>query len=373
MSPAPAFTMGGTGKIVRSIRRSSARVLILVAAAGLALGIGLYSSDTRQRASAAETQARAVETFALSSVAGSVPGRGSVRKAQAAAIMEAQRMGLDMSIASVGIGGKQGADVAADEQAFARLARRFPETLNAAEQDNAFRERLSKAWIADSAALADGNAPNGRSQIISDERGRVGACVVELHASGESLRALLTMTYDESAIDAIERKARALGIGAADIAFVVSAHESAHCVLGMGRRAGLFDTSWADPAWAVPSSWSEARNEDDRDSPALAKAEESAADMLAVLWAADVLGADKARRLARLAIYARSRGASSSASDGLHDASRGLAKILALGQGTRPFSVANPAHFAWDTAALATQGEVLGRATRQIAGGRARQ
>ena len=373
MSLAPAFTKGRTSKILRSMRRSSARVLIAFAAAGLALGIGSYSSDVRQRASASETQARAVETFALSSVAGSVPGRGSVRKAQAAAIMEAQRMGLDISIASVGTGGTHGGDSAADEQAFARLARRFPETLKAAEEEDTFRERLSKAWIADSAALADGNAPNGRSQIISDERGRVGACVVELHASGENLRAMLTMTYDESAIDAIERKARALGIVAADIAFLVSAHESAHCVIGLGRRAGLLGTSWADPAWAVPPSWREARNEDDRDSPALAKAEESAADMLAVLWAADVLGANKARQLARLALYARSRGARSNTNDGLHDSSRVLAKILALGRGNRPFSVADPALFAWNTAALETQSELLASAAPRITEDRARR
>lgn len=282
-------------------------------------------------------------------------------------------MGLDISIASVGMGGKPSGNAAADEQAFARLVQRFPETLKAAEEEDAFRERLSKAWISDSAALADGNAPNGRSQIISDARGRVGACVVEMHASGESLRAMLTMAYDESVIDAIERKARSLSISAVEVAFLVSAHESAHCVIGMARRAGLFDTSWADPAWRVPRSWDEARNEDDRDSPALAKAEESAADALAILWAADALGARKARQLGRLAIYARSRGARSSTNDGLHDSTRVLTQILALGQSNRPFSVADPARFAWKTAALETQNEVLERAAPQTSAGRARR
>ena len=349
---------------MRQAIHASRGILVLAVAAGLALGIGRNISDTRERASTAEAQARAVERFALSSVAGSVPGREAVRRAQAAAIMEAQSMGLDISIASVGVGGNPRGDSAADEQAFTRLAQRFPETLKAAEEDDALRERLSKAWISDSNVLADANTPNGRSQIISDAQGRVGACVVELHASGESLRAMLNMAYDESAIDAIERKARSLGITAADVAFLVSAHESAHCVIGMARRAGLFGTSWADPAWKVPASWGEARFEDDRDSPALAKAEESAADALAVLWAADVLGVRRARQLGYLAIYARSRGARSGASDGLHDSSRVLARILALGQSYRSFSAANPARFAWETAALETQGEVQERAAQ---------
>jgi len=132
--------------------------------------------------------------------------------------------------------------------------------------------------------------------------------VIELHATGEGLRAMLAMGFLESEVDAIERKARALGISAAQVAFLVSAHESAHCVIGMARRAGMFDTSWAYPNLKVPASWSDARFEDDRDSPALAKAEESAADMLVVLWAAEVLGVRKATQLGRLAIYACSRG-----------------------------------------------------------------
>jgi hypothetical protein len=371
MNPVLACVTGGTRKIVRLISRKPAWFLIPAAVVGLAIGIGLNYRDTQQRASMAETQARAVETLALSSVAGSVPGRKVVRKAQAAAIMEAKRMGIDISIASVGSGGKPSGDSATDEQAFAQLARRFPDTLKAAEEGDAFRERLSKAWISDSRAVTDGSAPNGRSQIISDARGRIGACVVEMRASGESLRAMLTMTYDESTIDAIERKARSLGISAADVAFLVSAHESAHCVIGMARRAGLFDTSWADPKWKVPPSWDEARFEDDRDSPALAKAEESAADILAVLWAAEVFGAGKATKLGRLAIYARLRGARSGVNDGLHDSSRVLTRILALDRSDRVFSAANPARLAWKSAVLDTQGEVLQRASK-IAGGRTR-
>lgn len=68
MSPAPAFLKDGTRKIVQSIRRNSARLLILVAAAGLVFGVGLNCRDTQQRASMAKTPARAVETFAFSSV-----------------------------------------------------------------------------------------------------------------------------------------------------------------------------------------------------------------------------------------------------------------------------------------------------------------
>jgi hypothetical protein len=373
MRPIPASLNGGTGRIVRTIIRRSDGILIVAAAAGLACCAGLYACDSWRRASRAETQAHTVETFSLSSVAGSVPGREIARKAQAAAIMEAQRMGLDISIASVGAGGKSSGDSAADERAFARLAQRFPETLKAAEEGDAFRERLSKTWISGSKALADGRAPNGISQIISEAGGRVGACVVEMHASGESLRAMLVMAYDESAIDAIERKARSLGISAADVAFLVSAHESAHCVIGMARRAGIFDTSWADPGWNVPPSWRTSQFEDDHDSPALAKAEEGAADVLAVFWAADVLGARKARKLGRLAIYGRARGAQSSARDGLHDSSRVLSRILASVGSDRSFAVANPARLAWQSAARETRVEVLESTASGIAEVRARQ
>jgi len=360
MCSTPASVQGTA--IVQSMRRRWAWAPIAVTAVGVACGISLNFSDTWRRASIAETQARAVETFSLSSVAGSVPGREAARKAQAAAIMEAQRMGLDVAIASVGSGGKHSGDSAADEQAFARLAQRFPETLRAVEEGDPFRERLSKTWISGAKALADGRGPNGISQIISEAKGQVGACVVEMHASGERLREMLIMAYDASATDAIERKARSMGISAADVAFLVSAHESAHCVIGMARRAELFDTSWADPHWKVPPSWGEARFKDDLDSPALAKAEESAADMLAVLWAADVLGGRKAKQLGRLAIYARSRGARSSNNDGLHDSSRVLARILAPRESDRYFSADNRAHLAWNTASLETQSEVFERA-----------
>ena len=185
-----------------------------------------------------------------------------------------------------------------------------------------------------------------------------------MHASGESLRAMLLMAYDESDIAAIEDKARSLGISAADVAFLVSAHESAHCVIGMARRAELFDTSWADPQWKVPTSWDEDRSEDDHDSPALAKAEESAADMLAVLWAADALGARKARLLGNLAIYARSRGANSTYNDGLHDSSRVLERVLAPRDSDHYFSIGNRARLAWNTATFETQSEVFEMAAR---------
>lgn len=367
MVPDSVFLKRGTRRIVQSICRNSATLPILVITAGLAFGIGLNSSGTRQRVTTAESRAHAVETFALSSVGRLVPGRESARKAQAIAIMEAQGMGIDMSIASVGIGGKRGRDLAADEIAFARLAQRFPETLNAAEEGDAFRERLSKAWKSDSKALADGSPPNGRSQIISDAQGRIGACVVEMRASGESLNAMISMAYLESEVNANRRKARSLGISATDVAFLVSAHESAHCVIGMARRAGLFSISWADPNWKIPLSWGEARFEDDRDSPALAKAEEGAADALAVLWAADVLGARKARQLGRFAIYARSRGARSSTNDGLHDSSRVLTRIMAMDHSDQPSSTTNRAMLAWQTASFETQNEIFERAALQMA------
>jgi hypothetical protein len=355
-------------RLVQSLGCNSARILILGVVAGLGFGIGLTACETQQRAMTAESRARAVETVALSSVGRSVPARESVRKVQAIAIVEAQGMGLDISIASVGSGGKHRGDAAADELAFAQLARRFPETLKAAEAGDAFRERLSKAWKSDAKALADGSAPNGRSQIISDAQGRIGACVVELRASGESLSAMISMAYLESEIEANKRKARSLELSAADVAFLVSAHESAHCVIGLARRAGLLDVSWADPGWNVPPSWGEARFEDDRDSPALAKAEESAADVLAVLWAADVLGVRKARQLGRFAIYARSRAARASANDGLHDSSRALAPIVvALGRRDRSPSMNSPARLAWKTAVLETQEAVLERAAPTIA------
>jgi len=372
MRRAPTSLIGKMSKMVQAMSANSAKPLIAAAALGIAVCIGLDASDAPRQTSIAEIHARAVETFALSSVAGSVPGREAARKAQAAGIIEAQKLGLDLSIASVGSGGRHRGESAADAQAFARLAQRFPDTLKAAEAGDALRERLSKAWLSGSKAVAEGRSSNGTSEIIAAARGRVGACVVELHASGENLRAMLRMAYDESGIDATERKARSLGITAGDVAFLVSAHESAHCVIGMARRAGLFDTSWADPHWSVPPSWEEARFEDDRDSPALAKAEESAADVLAVLWARDVLGARKATQLGRLAIYARAQGARSKSNDGLHDSSRVLTSILALGRGDRVFSVASPARLAWQAAALDTRAEMRERAAPQIAAGATR-
>lgn len=365
--PDPVFLKRRMRSIVRPIFRNSVRLPILVVTAGFVFGIGLNFSETRQRVTTAEFRMHAVETFALSSVGRLVPGRESVRKAQAIAIMDAQGMGIDLSIASVGVGAKRGGDSAADEIAFARLARRFPETLKAAEEGDAFRERLSKAWKSDSKALADGSPPNGKSQIISDAQGRIGACVVEMRASGESLNAMISMAYLESEVDANKRKARSLGISATDVAFLVSAHESAHCVIGMARRAGLFSTAWADPKWKIPLSWSDARFEDDRDSPALAKAEESAADALAILWAADVLGARKARQLGHFAIYARSRGARSSSNDGLHDSSRVLTRILAMGKNDQPPSTTNRAMLAWQTASFQTKDEIFERAALQMA------
>jgi hypothetical protein len=141
----------------------------------------------------------------------------------------------------------------------------------------------------------------------------------------------------------------------------------------MARRAGLFDTVWADPGWNVPPSWGEARFEDDRDSPALAKAEESAADALAVLWAADVLGARKARQLGRLVMYARSRGAGAGAEDGLHDSSRVLARIMEMERSGHAFPAANRAMLAWNTAAFETRAEISERAAAQMAGSRTRR
>ncbi len=343
--------------------RRSAWVAIAIAGVAIACGLGLNYRDLLLRAYLSETQAREVETSSLSSVAGSVPGRGAARKAQASAVMEARRLGLDVAIASVGSGGKYAGDPLADRQAFNRLAERFQDT-DLIEDGDPFRERFSKTWISGAKALAEDAAPIGISRIISEANGQGGACVIEMHTSGESLRAMLLMAYDESDIDAIEHKARSLGISAADVAFLVSAHESAHCVIGMARRADLFDTSWADPQWKIPTSWGEDRSEDDHDSPALAKAEESAADMLAVLWAADALGARKARQLGSLALYARWRGANSTYNDGLHDSSRVLERVLAPRDGDHFFSIENRARLAWNTASFETKSEVFEMAAR---------
>ena len=373
--PATASPKAGSGQTgAASASKALWLLLLLLAlAAGFAVSQVINFDDRRQLAVATEARAQAVETLALSSVAASVPGREAVRKVQAVAIIEARRMGLDISIASVGTGGRHRSGSSTDAQAFARLADRFPETIKAVEERDTFRERLSKSWISGSKALAGGASYNGSSQVISDAPSRVGACVVELHASGESLRAMLNMAYAESAIDAIERKARALGIAAADVAFLVAAHESSHCVLGMARRAGLLDTSWVDPELKVPPSWAESRSEDDHDSPALAKAEESAADMLSVFWAAEALGARKAWNLTRLVIYARSQGARLPTDDRLHDSSRSLTEFLALGQAGRLYSVAEPARFAWNTAVVETRVLIREAAAQRIASSPARR
>jgi len=87
---------------------------------------------------------------------------------------------------------KHSGDSAADEQGlrptgpavFQKHSRRL-------RRATRFEKRLSKTWISGAEALVDGRAPNGISQIISEAKGQVGACVVEMHASGESLRAML--------------------------------------------------------------------------------------------------------------------------------------------------------------------------------------
>ncbi len=346
-------------RIVATLSENLIRLVLLALMAGIAFCAGQNFIGGRQLAARAETRAQTVETLALSSVAASVPGRGAARRAQALAIIEALRMGIDISIASVGSGGRHNADANGDAQAFARLAQRFPETIRAAEDRGSLRKRLSKTWAIGSRNRGRGDSYNGSSEVIADPLGRVGACVVELHAPGVGLRAMLTMAYAKSAINAIERKARSLGIAAADVAFLVAAHESSHCVIGMARRAGLLDTAWADPAWRVPPSWAESRSEDDHDSPALAKAEESAADLLAVLWAADALGERKARNLAHLAIYARTLAARLPIDDRLHDSARSLAKFLALSKAGRTYAAGERARFAWNTAVTETRAEIV--------------
>lgn len=275
-------------------------------------------------------------------------------------------MGINLSVASVGTGGQEGIDADVDERAFARLAYRFPETLKAAGE-GALRQRFQKTWSSVSRSLDDGSGPNGSSQLIFDARGRAGACVVEIRATDDSLRAMLTMAYDDSDIDGLERTARSLDVTAAEVAFFVSAHESAHCVIGMARRAGLIDTSWVAPGWEIPSSWGEARSEGNEDNPALAKAEENAADLLAVFWAAEAFGADRARQLARLVMHARAAGARSGANDGLHDSSRALAGVLASSRGGRYFPVANAARRAWQAAVLETRREITAGVATQLA------
>ncbi len=338
------------------------RICQLAGSALLAVAIGSDSGDAAQAWARAENRSRAVETLALSSVAGSVPGRATVRKAQAAAIVEARRMGMDLSIASVGSGGSNAGDATADGAAFARLAERFPETLKASLERDVFRERLAKAWNPRADTQVDGRDQyNATSQVISDPRSPASACVVELHAPGESLRALLAMNFHELAIDAIERKARTLGVSGSDVAFLVAAHESSHCVIGMARRVGLLDTRWADSSWDVPRSWAEGRTEDDEDVPALAKAEESAADLLAIMLAADVLGMRKARNLALLSIYAVSLGARAPVNDGLHDSSKALARLLKQRPTDSSRFATDPTRTAWNLAVADTRAEALAR------------
>ena len=335
-------------------RSNALQQCFVVAVAFLFFGSALAWLIGLQRVPLLEEQARFVEAIALSSVAASVPRRDIVRKAQAAAIMEAQRLGLQLSIASVGSGGRAVGATAMDERAFARLAQHFPQTAKPTEDGHAIRERLSKAWIAGNVLPSAGAAANGHSQSIADTRAGIGACVVELHAAGESLGSILTMAYAEPAITAIERRARSLGISADDVAFMVGAHESAHCVISVARRAGLVNESWVDPQWKIPWTWCKTRCADEPDSPVLAKAEESAADILAVLWAADAFGPGKAQHLLRLVIYARSLGAGSGSNDGLHDSSLALTTLLQQGQRVPLVPVTDPLQFAWTTAIFDT-------------------
>ena len=344
------------------MRKTSAVLLIFAASAALAAGISRDSAMGSNRAFSP------MEALALSSVAGSVPNREAARKAQAAAIMEARGMGLHIAVASVGTGGNDPGDFIVDEQAFVRLIQRFSKTASAAGEGAALRERLIKTWMSKSKLPSDGSAFNASSQVIY-ARGRDGACVVEIRASGEGLRAMLSVAYDAAAIEAIEREARSLDVSAMDVAFLVSAHESAHCVISMALNAGLLDAAWVDPKWKAPPSWGEALTEDDDDSAALSKAQEGAADILAIFWAEDALGVHKARQLARLTIHARFLGGRSVTDDGLHDSSRVLAGILAPAKNDHTFPVADAAHVAWKAATRETRSEIIEYAALVAASG----
>ncbi|HYS84686.1 MAG TPA: hypothetical protein VEN78_06765, partial [Bradyrhizobium sp.] len=118
---------------------------------------------------------------------------------------------------------------------------------------------------------------------------------------------------------------------------------------------------WADSSWDVPRSWAEGRTEDDEDVPALAKAEESAADLLAIMLAADVLGMRKARNLALLSIYAVSLGARAPVNDGLHDSSKALARLLKQRPTDSSRFATDPTRTAWNLAVADTRAEALAR------------
>ncbi len=169
------------------------------------------------------------------------------------------------------------------------------------------------------------NEPGGSATSLYFGKGR-DLCIIQLTTNSMSLADALGSAFNLKAVAELAVRARTSGVTAADIAFWVSAHESAHCLLGTAIRAHVIDTAWSRQ-FTAPRTWRESKNADDPDDATLARTEEIAADMLAAAWARQARSPGKAAALIQLVQRGRRLGAYYDEDDS-HESSRALTRHL---------------------------------------------
>ena len=163
--------------------------------------------------------------------------------------------------------------------------------------------------------------PGGSSEMAYMGAGR-SACVIRLTARSASVPDALASAFSLKAVRELAADASKNRVGAADLAFWVSAHESAHCLFDSAKRMNLIDTSWSGQ-FKAPRSWIDSQSAGDLDNAVLARTEEVAADLMAAGWARQALGRQQAGRLIQLVQRGRRLG-SRYDQDDLHESSTAL-------------------------------------------------
>ena len=242
--------------------------------------------------------------------------RRQARLAAGVAERYGTRLGLEVSIIPAGAGGDE------------RVAKAKLEHL----RDTALGNRANGEASGKIAHMIEGarkaanagsseDEPGGSSEFAYLGSGR-SACVIRLTAKSTSVQDALASAFSLKAVGELTVDASKSRIGAADLAFWVSAHESAHCLFGSARRMNLIDTAWSG-RYKAPRSWGDSQSAGDLDDAVLARTEEIAADLMAAGWARQALGQQKAGRLIQLVQRGRRLG-SRYDQDDLHDSSTAL-------------------------------------------------
>ena len=204
------------------------------------------------------------------------------------------------------------------------------------------------------------NEPGGSAESFPFGSGG-DVCVIRLTSNGTSLPEALATAFSTKAVDELAQFARRNGLTAADVAFWVSAHESAHCLLGAAMRSHAIDTAWSRQLTA-PRTWIESQDAADHDTAVLARTEETAADLLASAWARQALPSRQAASLVRLVRRGRQLG-SFYEEDDLHASSTALRSIAALRIGRNH---TNPVLAAWRLAKADTRNTLETRGVRSV-------